>query len=84
VALQSVPEISAMNGMAVMGVPNVAGQQHIYVLADQIDEQFGLDTEEALCRFEQAGGCAGGVDAKAWVSVAFLLSRWQKGLKRGR
>lgn len=38
----------------------------------------GTDVEEALRRWEQAGGQAGGSDAGAWLSVAFLFARHER------
>jgi hypothetical protein len=35
----------------------------------------GVDVEEALRRWEQAGGQDGGAEAGAWLSVAFLFAR---------
>ena len=43
--------------------------------AAEIADQFGIDIEEALARWEQAGSTEGGDDAGAWLSVAFLFSR---------
>ena len=43
--------------------------------AAEVADQFGVDVEEALARWEQAGCGVGGDDAGAWLSVAFLFSR---------
>ena len=43
--------------------------------AAEIADQFGVDVEEALARWEQAGCSVGADDAGAWLSVAFLFSR---------
>ena len=43
--------------------------------AAEIADQFGIDVEEALARWEQASCTEGGEDAGAWLSVAFLFAR---------
>lgn len=43
--------------------------------AAEIADQFGIDVEEALSRWAQAGCANGGEDAGTWLSVAFLLAR---------
>ncbi len=43
--------------------------------AAEIAEQFGVDVEEAVARWEEAGSFDGGEDAGAWLSVAFMFSR---------
>jgi hypothetical protein len=40
-----------------------------------ISKEFDEDVDEALARFEDAGGQDGGEEAVTWVSVAFLFGR---------
>jgi len=43
--------------------------------AAELADQFGVDVEEALIRWEVAGGQGGGEDAGTWLSVAFMFAR---------
>ncbi|WP_419828141.1 hypothetical protein [Sphingomonas sp.] len=43
--------------------------------AADLADQFGVDIEEPLARWQRAGGFEGGLNAAAWLSVAFLFAR---------
>ena len=43
--------------------------------AAELADQFGVSVDEALHRWETAGGQDGGEDAGAWLSVAFMFAR---------
>ena len=43
--------------------------------AAELADQFGVSVDEALGRWEEAGGQKGGEDAGAWLSVAFMFAR---------
>lgn len=43
--------------------------------AAEIAQEFGIDVEEAISRWEEARSVDGGEDAGAWLSVAFMFAR---------
>jgi hypothetical protein len=43
--------------------------------AAEIENEYGLDIEEALSRWEYSGASLKDTDSSVWASVAFLFSR---------
>ena len=43
--------------------------------AAEIEQEHGLDIEEALCRWEYSGASLKEPESSIWASVAFLFSR---------
>jgi len=47
-------------------------------LAAGLAASHGPDAEEALRRWEDAGGATGSPDAGSWLSIAFLFARFER------
>ena len=60
-----------------MTVSALRGQFRMRVVEREADlaDQFGVDIDEALNRWEMAGGQDGGEDAGTWLWVAFMFAR---------
>lgn len=48
----------------------------VAVRAADIADEDDLDIEKPIARWQDAGGFEGGLNAAAWLSVAFLFARY--------
>ena len=46
--------------------------------AAELADQFGVDVEEALNRWQEAGGMDGGENSGTWLAVAFMFARHER------